>query len=327
MLNNEKKYLKIIVLSSVLSILLINLTFGAASDSKEHMSSSVGSGRHQTFREDKRSSDSGRRRTKRSGDDLGELPGAKRSKKHSRKIAEDHMVKAIGQAREYMDANKGDVNKALLSAIMRHADVSVLRALVDVFKADVNHFFELWNPRMPLASSESTPLITALKNGTDAAVLGLVSMGADVNISQETRSPLQTALIFMRSLDIVRLLLDAGADIESKNREGDTPLNAASIMQSDLAIVNELIDRKANVKAVGNYGNTPLHYAVQRVDFADIEVLANIIRRLIYEGADVNALNLLGKTPMDLIPVGPNSDVIYQLLYDAGGAKADELGG
>jgi ankyrin repeat protein len=94
------------------------------------------------------------------------------------------------------------------------------------------------------------------------------------------------------NLEIVKLLLDSGADINavSKNGFSATPLQGAAAFKAiDLAQL--LIVRGANVNCRGEQGGSPLHEAAGngQIEFA---------RLLLDHGANVNAKDDNGKTPL-----------------------------
>jgi ankyrin repeat protein len=62
------------------------------------------------------------------------------------------------------------------------------------------------------------------------------------------------------NLPEVRQLLSVGADINTTDDDGETPLHWACY-NSHVAVVNELLSRGPNIEAKNNSGNTPLHYA------------------------------------------------------------------
>ena len=81
-------------------------------------------------------------------------------------------------------------------------------------------------------------------------------------------------------LHIIEILLDSGADIESKNMDGYTPLMMAST-SNRLNIVEFLLDNGANIDSKSNDGYTSLICAAsERRD------CVNIIKTLLNRGAD-----------------------------------------
>ena len=79
----------------------------------------------------------------------------------------------------------------------------------------------------------------------------------------------------------VKLLLDAGADVDSRPKEVDiTPL-ALAVTRNDVKMVRALLDAKATVEVVDQYGWTPLSAAVASNYFKITQMLLNA-------GADPN---------------------------------------
>jgi uncharacterized protein len=98
-------------------------------------------------------------------------------------------------------------------------------------------------------------------------------------------------------LEIARMLLDAGADIEYVDGNGITPLLSA-ITNNHPDVARLLIDRGANVKATDWYGRTPLWTAVETrnmdvdnasfVNSIDRAPFLPLIQVLLDKGADPN---------------------------------------
>ena len=100
--------------------------------------------------------------------------------------------------------------------------------------------------------------------------------------------------------NIVRLLLDEGADTEAKDKHrGGTAIMWAALPrprlneESELRTIRLLLDRGANLRAVDRYGSSALHYAVESNNLG-------IVNLLLREGADRLALNSGVKSPLDL---------------------------
>ncbi|XP_072165870.1 netrin receptor UNC5C-like [Diadema setosum] len=107
---------------------------------------------------------------------------------------------------------------------------------------------------------------------------------------------------------IVRLLIEAQAEVEEKSGDGSTALHLAC-RNRHWACVYELLKAGARVDEKANKGLTPLHIAVQRNDFEITEIL------LRYE-ADVNTEDSFGRTPLDYADDKGKLDVMH-LLRDA----------
>jgi ankyrin repeat protein len=117
--------------------------------------------------------------------------------------------------------------------------------------------------------------------------------------------------IICGSIEDVRLFLDSGVNIETKNYDGaiceryysgDTPLHCA-VGELQKEILELLIAKGADVNARDEDDLSPLHYASQK----------EISELLIAEGADVNAMDRHGKTPL-YTAAGGHKEVVELLI-------------
>jgi ankyrin repeat protein len=114
------------------------------------------------------------------------------------------------------------------------------------------------------------------------------------------------------SVEIVRILIDAGADLNVKDKGGNTPLHiAVNEGEPETAIL--LINAKADLNVQNNDGWTPLHVAVY-YDAGEVAWM------LIDASSDLNVQGKNGDTPLH-IAANEGNDYIVQMLIDAG---ADE---
>ena len=119
----------------------------------------------------------------------------------------------------------------------------------------------------------------------------LIEAGADVNVPcAEEISPLYVAT-HSRSYDLLKALINAGADINASSRHVPPPLMSAADSPFNVAeqMVNLLIQAGANVNMTSNIGSTALMNAAWRA------TSPNVISALINAGADVNARNDQGQ--------------------------------
>ncbi len=162
-----------------------------------------------------------------------------------------------------------------------------------------------------------TPLCAAASAANPQIMDFLLERGADVNVKDHSgATPLHLAA-FERSTDMVRMLLDAGADIEARNGRGLTPLNEANRGGgSNLAVVKLLLENGADVNTrCDQLGQTPLHRAAQKSGIIEDEREA--IRQLLEYGADPDARDKEGNTPLD-IAEEKNRTEIVAILEGAG---------
>jgi len=111
-----------------------------------------------------------------------------------------------------------------------------------------------------------------------------------------------------KNLEAIKQHLDAGTDINKKDKNGATALHRAARYRL-LEIVEFLIENGANVAARDDRGETPLHHQTKA---------KKIIEVLISKGADVNARDKSGQSSLHEAAGGYNSHSIVKLFVDHG---------
>ncbi|WP_342262895.1 ankyrin repeat domain-containing protein [Spiroplasma endosymbiont of Dromius quadrimaculatus] len=154
-------------------------------------------------------------------------------------------------------------------------------------------------------------LISVVSSGNIDILKLILSKDVNVNIANESGlSPLNGA-IMDDNLEIVKLLLAHGADANAQTSEDNgklTPLYIAAQRDCSLEIVEELINNGADVNVTDKNGDIPLHNAISN----DHEAITKL---LIEKSANVNKINLFGKTPLlNATFQSNNIDIVKHLL-------------
>jgi ankyrin len=100
---------------------------------------------------------------------------------------------------------------------------------------------------------------------------------------------------------VAQLLLDRGADINTRRKDDWTPLHLASYF-GNAEIVQLLIDHGAEVDVMDDFGKTPLH-DVSNGKYESQEDGVRVARLLLDHGAGVNAKSKSGDTPLELASI------------------------
>src|SRR5689334_2838325 len=128
-------------------------------------------------------------------------------------------------------------------------------------------------------------------------------------------------------LEVVKLLLENGANVNGQGKNGNTPLNCA-IENLNPELIKYLLENGANVNARDESGVTPLHLAIDieaeharsLYDNGDLDSSPSIriTNILIDAGADVNAKTQKGETPLSWAANGRHQPAEQLLLRNGG---------
>ncbi|MBS0606227.1 MAG: ankyrin repeat domain-containing protein [Verrucomicrobia bacterium] len=159
-----------------------------------------------------------------------------------------------------------------------------------------------------LSERHCTKLLSLLQQARQKNIL----LNVDAKMPYFLTTPLHLACGSGDS-ELVRLLIEAKANINDQDKDGDTPLHGAC-QSGHLQVAELLIKVGADISIKGEYGYTPLHDASYRG-------YSEIVRLLINAKADVNDLTTNGYSPLYLACSSGHSDIVKQLL--AAGAIID----
>lgn len=157
----------------------------------------------------------------------------------------------------------------------------------------------------------------------------LISAGADVNARDVAKNSI---LLMMASVDakIVRLLVDAGAEINCQNRHGYSPLQYAA-MAADPEAIAILLAAGADIDPRDENGFTPLHHLLHWASsdtMGECKASLAALQALIEAGAELDARAVKGRTPLHLAAGEGAIAELVRAMLDAGAARdaVDELG-
>ena len=215
-------------------------------------------------------------------------------------------------------APKEPIEIELSAASTRTVDlaVEVPQVLEEVQVVMEERQFETVTMGAIAVSVPDDPLIKAAFNDDLAALVELIPSTTDINASDKATDTSALAYAIANSnLNMVNILISAGASPNSVNQQGETPLMH---LRSDAPVefVHKLIELGFDVKARDNSGRSVLMTIARSSNLA-------VVKELIDAGAKIDERDNHGLTV--LMSAAENSDVsILKLLIKAGAALNQE---
>lgn len=184
-------------------------------------------------------------------------------------------------------------------------DLETIKKLIESKSLDVNYNLTIDE------YSKSTPLIQAIKYKQTDIINYLLENNADVNLTLGYYTPLIEA---MYDEELVRKLIDLGADVNlPAELTSSTPL-IASIHNITITITELLIEKGADIEAKDDDGINALVYAVSYNK-------EDIVKLLLEKGADANTVCEIENEHIDISPTPlmnaayrGNTNIINMLL-------------
>lgn len=123
-----------------------------------------------------------------------------------------------------------------------------------------------------------------------------LDLGADPNIpfashTSEGNTALINALRYRADEELIKLLLESGADVNAASTRGHTPLHEIAAHAVNIEYLDTMISAGADVNAQDDNLLTPLHTAAYAGEIESIDILVR-------NGADINAVEENGRTPL-----------------------------
>jgi uncharacterized protein len=215
-----------------------------------------------------------------------------------------------------VDARDSGFGRTALMMASMHSAIPIMRALLDA-GARVN---------LQAVLGETALILAASGRGGESIKL-LLARSADPNLAdREKKTPLMWMVDtqFHRGVDTsgsIAPLVEAGARINDLDAAGRTVLMWAvtGLDSFDVrpTVLAKLVEHGADVSATDSKGETAMFGLVRYIDnVLDLENGPRCIQVLINAGADRNAVNNAGKTPLAV--VDRNNPLVMELLRSLG---------
>jgi ankyrin repeat protein len=164
---------------------------------------------------------------------------------------------------------------------------------------------------------QTKSLVASAETGDLKAAKNALKKGADVNAKDEFygNTALQEAS-FGGYENIVRLLIENGADVNIKGKGGLAALHHA-VIGSRENIVQLLLKNGADVNIQSGIGSTALYFAAELGN-------ENILKSLLVDGADVNIKSDDGKTALHIAAQVGNLNILRILLKNGAEVNAKD---
>ena len=212
------------------------------------------------------------------------------------------MIKVLHELNGEVDS-LDSLNRTPLAVATVFDRAPVVELLADLRQANLNTMFKMAN-----SQGEQTPLNAAAARGLVDVVRVLLNLGADINITHTDngRTPFYAA-VDRGSLEVMKMLHAAGANIHTPNKNGFTPCHIAAC-EGDCEALELLKEWGADPNAQDNDGRTPCWWAAKMGDMGALEVLRGW-------GADAATADSDGVTPLQTARAESHTRVV-ELLAD-----------
>ena len=165
------------------------------------------------------------------------------------------------------------------------------------------------------------PLHDAAKAGDTTKISQLLNQGSDINVKGcfNIETPLNTAVV-ANNIEVVRLFISRGAQLNVTDQFGNTPLHAAA-ERNNIPIMQVLIAANADLHAKEKTtGATPLH-------IASLKGHLEAMRTLLDGGAGIENVNNVGQSPLFSAVVGKQLEAVRLLLSRRASKSAKDTNG
>ena len=180
----------------------------------------------------------------------------------------------------------------------------ILKRAKDIGAEELFKRLLYWDPN--INDAEELHLYEASANNNVELVRLLLDIGADINLAnRDGETPLYVASLF-GYVKMVRILAERGGNINKANKNGETPLHIAS-QNGQVEVVKILLEKGANINKFDYSLETPLYVASEAGN-------EEVVRILLENGARVNIPNTVGQTPLMIAVSYGHFEIVEALL-------------
>ena len=188
---------------------------------------------------------------------------------------------------------------------------------------DVREIVARFLPEDADMSQAGSFLHSAANYGSLDIVKLLINRGINVNVRDENSNTALHFAVKERHARVISFLVRQGADVNARNKSGYAPLHSFCYYygNNEANIASILLENGANVNIKDNHGRTPIYY--WKPNSLSKHKKLDELDFLIREGADVNAIDFYGFTPLHWLAQSKNPDITHATLLISHGAQVN----
>ena len=211
------------------------------------------------------------------------------------------------QDRKSVVAKRNHRDAPLFEAVMR-GNVDMVEFLVKECKADTEELGRYEDKDLK-SYHLVTPLWSAVASNKLEVVSILIDLGANINTASDTGCTPVLQACFVNEV-IVEYLVVHGADVNKPDNNGQTCLMIAAMWNKEICQI--LIDNGVEVNAQNSTGDTALHFAINNINYLNKE---DIVQLLIDNGSDPNKTNNDGCDVFQKASLGGQESILKKLVF------------